>query len=142
MLTKNVFWCSELASCLHGFNGFETVTSINGIKHRSALLDCFSSLKVVSYSGTANMLFSQSLLIGICLAGQSNALNLVLSNDDGWAEINIRTFYNALTAARNSVVLSAPAENESGTGKSLAVNSASFHTYSLQQALQTLQLPL
>ena len=42
--------------------------------------------------------------------------NVVLSNDDGWAEINIRTFYNALMAAGDSVVLSAPAENESGTG--------------------------
>ena len=44
------------------------------------------------------------------------ATNVVLSNDDGWAEINIRTFYNALTAAGDSVVLSAPSENESGTG--------------------------
>ena len=44
------------------------------------------------------------------------ATNVVLSNDDGWAEINIRTFYNTLTAAGDSVVLSAPAENESGTG--------------------------
>lgn len=42
--------------------------------------------------------------------------NVVLSNDDGWAEINIRSFYNALTAAHDSVVLSAPTENKSGTG--------------------------
>ena len=42
--------------------------------------------------------------------------NVVLSNDDGWAEINIREFYYALTNAGDSVVLSAPAENESGTG--------------------------
>lgn len=49
----------------------------------------------------------------------SRATNVVLSNDDGWAEINIRTFYNTLTAAGDSVVLSAPAENESGTGKKL-----------------------
>ena len=45
--------------------------------------------------------------------------NVVLSNDDGWAEINIRAFYNSLTAAGDSVVLSAPAENESGTGTGL-----------------------
>ncbi|KAF6236427.1 hypothetical protein HO173_005519 [Letharia columbiana] len=48
----------------------------------------------------------------------TRATNVVLSNDDGWAEINIRTFYNTLTAAGDSVVLSAPAENESGTGSS------------------------
>ena len=42
--------------------------------------------------------------------------NVVLSNDDGWAEINIRAFYNALTSGGDSVVISAPAENKSGTG--------------------------
>lgn len=42
--------------------------------------------------------------------------NIVLSNDDGWAELNIRVFYDLLTRARNSVVLSAPADNKSGTG--------------------------
>ena len=46
----------------------------------------------------------------------TTASNIVLSNDDGWAEINIRALYNSLTAAGDSVVLSAPAENESGTG--------------------------
>lgn len=48
-------------------------------------------------------------------------VNVVLSNDDGWAEKNIRVFYAALTAAGESVVLSAPAENESGTGKATPV---------------------
>lgn len=47
--------------------------------------------------------------------------NVVLSNDDGWAEINIREFYYALTNAGDSVVLSAPAENESGTGMSCCI---------------------
>jgi hypothetical protein len=46
------------------------------------------------------------------------AVNVVLSNDDGWAEINIREFYSSLTKAGFNVVLSAPAENESGTGSS------------------------
>lgn len=44
------------------------------------------------------------------------AVNVVLSNDDGWAEKNIRVFYDTLTAAGDSVVLSAPAENQSGSG--------------------------
>lgn len=46
------------------------------------------------------------------------AVNVLLSNDDGWAEKNIRVFYDDLTAAGESVVISAPAENESGTGSS------------------------
>ena len=41
------------------------------------------------------------------LPSAAQGVNVVLSNDDGWAEINIRSFYNALTAVGNSVVLSA-----------------------------------
>ncbi|GAD99498.1 5'/3'-nucleotidase SurE family protein [Paecilomyces variotii No. 5] len=53
----------------------------------------------------------------LCLLSlTARAANIVSTNDDGWAEINIRTFYSALTDAGHSVVLSAPAENESGTG--------------------------
>lgn len=51
----------------------------------------------------------------------ANAVNIVLSNDDGWAEINVRTFYNSLTAAGDSVVLSAPAENKSGSGAFMSI---------------------
>lgn len=46
----------------------------------------------------------------------ARAANIVLSNDDGWAEINIRTLFNVLEAAGENVLLSAPTENESGTG--------------------------
>lgn len=46
------------------------------------------------------------------------AVNVVLSNDDGWAEKNIRVFYDTLTSAGESVIISAPADNESGTGSS------------------------
>lgn len=46
----------------------------------------------------------------------AQAVNVVLSNDDGWAEKNIRVFYDDLTAAGENVVLSAPADNKSGTG--------------------------
>lgn len=42
--------------------------------------------------------------------------NIIMSNDDGWAEINLRTFYDSLVDAGESPVVSAPAENKSGTG--------------------------
>lgn len=48
----------------------------------------------------------------------ARAANVVLSNDDGWAEKNIRVFYDALTAAGENVLISAPADNRSGTGSS------------------------
>lgn len=49
------------------------------------------------------------------LLATSHAARILQSNDDGWAEKNIRALNDALTAADNNVVLSAPAENQSGT---------------------------
>lgn len=46
----------------------------------------------------------------------SQAVNIISSNDDGWAEVNIRSLYSALASAGHSVIVSAPAENQSGTG--------------------------
>jgi 5'/3'-nucleotidase SurE len=46
----------------------------------------------------------------------ARAVNVISANDDGWAEKNIRTFYDSLTTAGHSVVISSPAENQSGKG--------------------------
>lgn len=46
------------------------------------------------------------------------AVKIVQSNDDGWAELYIRSFNDALNAAGHQVVLSGPAENKSGSSKS------------------------
>ncbi|TFK69166.1 sure-like protein, partial [Pluteus cervinus] len=51
---------------------------------------------------------------------QASALKVVLTNDDGWAVAQIRAEYDALLAAGFDVVLSAPSENQSGTGSSTA----------------------
>jgi 5'/3'-nucleotidase SurE len=47
----------------------------------------------------------------------ARAVNIISSNDDGWAEVNIRALFESLGDAGHSVVVSAPAENQSGTGK-------------------------
>ena len=60
-------------------------------------------------------MYIRSLLLSL-LPFAVHAANIVLSNDDGWAEINIRQFYSSLTAAGDSVIISAPAENQSGKG--------------------------
>ncbi|EMD35005.1 hypothetical protein CERSUDRAFT_96919 [Gelatoporia subvermispora B] len=52
------------------------------------------------------------------IAGSAFAQNIVLTNDDGWAVAQIRAQNDALVAAGFNVILSAPAENESGTGSS------------------------
>ncbi|KAF9238177.1 hypothetical protein DTO027I6_7860 [Penicillium roqueforti] len=46
----------------------------------------------------------------------ASAVNIISSNDDGWAEVNIRALFESLGAADHSVVVSAPAENQSGKG--------------------------
>jgi hypothetical protein len=48
----------------------------------------------------------------------ASAFNIVVSNDDGWAEQNVRTFVKTLTTAGFGAVLSSPAENQSGTSSS------------------------
>lgn len=48
----------------------------------------------------------------------ANAFNVVVSNDDGWAEQNVRSFIKSLTTAGFSAILSSPAENQSGTSSS------------------------
>ncbi|RDW86964.1 5'/3'-nucleotidase SurE [Aspergillus mulundensis] len=57
-------------------------------------------------------------LLALAALPLTSAINIISSNDDGWAEINIRQLFNALTTAGHSVVLSAPAENKSGSGSS------------------------
>ncbi|KAF2646933.1 acid phosphatase precursor [Massarina eburnea CBS 473.64] len=58
-----------------------------------------------------------SVLLGAVLPF-AQAIRIVQSNDDGWAEINARTFFNSLSAAGHDIILSAPAENQSGKGSS------------------------
>ncbi|SPO05388.1 related to acid phosphatase precursor [Cephalotrichum gorgonifer] len=45
----------------------------------------------------------------------TQAVRIIQSNDDGWAELNVRTLHDALNGAGYDVVLSGPAENKSGT---------------------------
>lgn len=58
-----------------------------------------------------------SVLLALVPAVQG--LRIIHSNDDGWAELYTRSFHDVLVAAGHDVVLSAPAENKSGTGTSL-----------------------
>lgn len=58
----------------------------------------------------------------VCLAAivpalVAQAARIVQSNDDGWAELYLRSFNDALIEAGHDVVLSAPADNQSGTGR-------------------------
>jgi broad specificity polyphosphatase/5'/3'-nucleotidase SurE len=59
----------------------------------------------------------RSLLLLAAAAPFAQAVRIIQSNDDGWSEANLRTFFNVLNAAGHQVVLSGPAENQSGTGQ-------------------------
>ncbi|KAH7083398.1 survival protein sure-like phosphatase/nucleotidase [Paraphoma chrysanthemicola] len=45
-----------------------------------------------------------------------HGVRIIQSNDDGWSEANLRTFFNVLDKAGQQVILSGPAEQQSGTG--------------------------
>jgi len=55
-------------------------------------------------------------IIVVWQASPASAVNIVMSNDDGWAVAQIRAQYSAFNDAGFDVVLSCPAENGSGTG--------------------------
>jgi broad specificity polyphosphatase/5'/3'-nucleotidase SurE len=46
----------------------------------------------------------------------TRGVRIIQSNDDGWSEKNLRVFFDVLNSAGHQVVLSGPAENQSGTG--------------------------
>ena len=46
----------------------------------------------------------------------AQGIRIVQSNDDGWAENNLRTLFDALAAAGQQTLISAPAEDQSGKG--------------------------
>ncbi|KAI1097446.1 sure-like protein [Jackrogersella minutella] len=59
----------------------------------------------------------QSLLPVLPILGAHGA-RILQSNDDGWAELYVRSLNDALNEAGHDVVLSAPADNKSGSGSS------------------------
>ncbi|HSW15388.1 MAG TPA: 5'/3'-nucleotidase SurE [Solimonas sp.] len=56
-------------------------------------------------------------LLGLtALAAPAQALNILVSNDDGFETSNIRALYQRLKAAGHDVIVSAPTQNNSGKG--------------------------
>ncbi|KAK0463064.1 sure-like protein [Desarmillaria tabescens] len=70
----------------------------------------------------SNIAFPVTLLalFGFQTSWATTRNKVVLTNDDGWAVASVRAQNDALKKAGYDVVLSCPAENESGTGSSSA----------------------
>ena len=59
------------------------------------------------------------MLLGLGLGSPAWALNILLSNDDGFESANIRALYQRLKAAGHDVIVSGPTQNNSGKGGSM-----------------------
>ena len=53
---------------------------------------------------------------------QASALNIALTNDDGWSTYGIHALFNALTAAGHNVTLAGPLSGQSGSSAAIDVN--------------------
>lgn len=69
------------------------------------------------------MVLHRLLLFTVVLlsADNCNALNIILTNDDGWDSVNTRVLKSKLTAAGHSVILSGPCTEQSGKGGALTL---------------------
>lgn len=56
-------------------------------------------------------------------AGTASALNIALTNDDGWSTPGIQALYDALTAAGHTVILAGPLDGQSGSGTAFNIGS-------------------
>ncbi|KAH9916245.1 sure-like protein [Epithele typhae] len=64
--------------------------------------------------------FLRGAALAVLISTAAAQTKVVLTNDDGWAVAQVRAQFDSLTSAGFNVLLSAPAENESGTGSSSA----------------------
>ena len=70
-----------------------------------------------------------SVVLATVSALSANAVRILQSNDDGWAELYLRSLHDELMKAGHDVVLSGPAENKSGSSR-WPPKSSMFHIQS------------
>lgn len=66
-----------------------------------------------------NYFLSTALLSSVMLSVPSMALNIVVTNDDGWDTANIKNLKDELVKAGHDVIMSAPCGAQSGKGGSM-----------------------
>ncbi|KAG8732264.1 hypothetical protein FRC10_001045 [Ceratobasidium sp. 414] len=84
---------------------------------RSTESQAMHILQVIAVLGSLVVM----LAVGAPTAAPDAAVKVLVGNDDGWAEANVRAFYQTLSAAGYNTILSAPVQDQSGTGSSDAV---------------------
>lgn len=58
--------------------------------------------------------FLRNASVMMLAVGGARGLNIIQSNDDGWAEMYLRSFHTALIDAGYDALVSAPAKDQSG----------------------------
>jgi 5'/3'-nucleotidase len=71
---------------------------------------------------TRRLLSVLATAAAVSLSQQASALNIALTNDDGWSTYGIHALYNALTAAGHNVTLAGPLSGQSGSSAALDTN--------------------
>lgn len=61
--------------------------------------------------------FSRAAVAALAVTG-CQGIRIIQSNDDGWAELYLRSFHDSLLSGGHDAVVSAPADNQSGRGES------------------------
>lgn len=70
-----------------------------------------------------------ALLLVLTVCSPTYAVNILITNDDGYAAPNIQALYAALKAQGHDVIMSAPSEDQSGTSASMNwFQNVTFHT--------------
>jgi 5'/3'-nucleotidase SurE len=72
----------------------------------------------------SKLTYSIAASLLLTISGASNALNILLTNDDGWDSAGITATRSALIAAGHTVTLVGPLANQSGKGGSLIADNA------------------
>lgn len=67
--------------------------------------------------------FLKGATVAVLAVGGSQAARIIHANDDGWAEMYLRSFHNSLIDAGHDAVVSAPADNESARSKCKSLGS-------------------
>lgn len=65
--------------------------------------------------------FLKTASMAALAVGGGQAARILQANDDGWAELYLRSFHDALIGAGHDAVVSAPADNQSARSKCVPV---------------------
>jgi hypothetical protein len=83
------------------------------VNYESSIPSFLFTLLVSPFGHVSSFHNMRSLLL-VGVLPLVHGVRIIQSNDDGWAESNVRTLFNTLADAGHDMILSGPAEQNSG----------------------------